>query len=103
MLTCGHTQRFLIVLIHIFYMYVHCFSVLDKDLAIWRDKGGITEDVFKTALTKGIGNHYQIIKHKLYRSKKCMFASRWATHYNFKYSNLPFETSILHVSIIVIG
>ncbi|XP_033647466.1 protein O-glucosyltransferase 1-like [Asterias rubens] len=53
-------------------------SVLNRDLAVWREKGGISEDVFKAALTKGIGNHYQIIKHKLYRSKKCMFSARCA-------------------------
>ncbi|XP_022108187.1 protein O-glucosyltransferase 1-like isoform X2 [Acanthaster planci] len=51
-------------------------SVLEKDLAVWREKGGISQDQFHRALERGIGNHYQIINHRLYRSKKCMFAAR---------------------------
>ncbi|XP_038073249.1 protein O-glucosyltransferase 1-like isoform X1 [Patiria miniata] len=51
-------------------------SVIEKDLSVWREKGGITQEQFKKALGRGIGNHYQIINHKLYRSKRCMFAAR---------------------------
>ncbi|XP_070577537.1 protein O-glucosyltransferase 1-like [Ptychodera flava] len=51
-------------------------DVLNNDLKVWKDRGGITQELFETALGQKIGTHYQIIKHKLYRSKECMFPAR---------------------------
>ncbi|KAM7439851.1 Protein O-glucosyltransferase 1 [Porites harrisoni] len=52
-----------------------CYSdVIDDDLRVWRDKGGITKSDFDEAAGRGV--HYQIINHKLYREKDCMFPFR---------------------------
>lgn len=52
-----------------------CHSgVIDNDLKIWQDRGGINRDDFDRA--KRYGVHYQIINHRLYREEKCMFPSR---------------------------
>ena len=49
--------------------------VIAKDLAYWRDKGGITYEEFLKAKDKGV--HYQIISGKLYRQAECIFPARW--------------------------
>ncbi|XP_065829931.1 protein O-glucosyltransferase 1-like isoform X2 [Oscarella lobularis] len=50
-----------------------CYNeVLEKDLELWKD--GISEETFNEAKPKGI--YYQIIRHRLYRQKDCMFAFR---------------------------
>ncbi|KXJ25426.1 protein O-glucosyltransferase 1 [Exaiptasia diaphana] len=52
-----------------------CYSnVIDQDLQLWRDRGGITKHDFTAA--SGKGTHYQIINHKLYRQEDCMFLFR---------------------------
>lgn len=60
---------------------------MDRDLEVW--EGGITKDVFDKAKNKG--THYQIINHKLYREKDCMFPFRydfWG-FVNYKIFQLP--------------
>lgn len=49
-------------------------SVLEDDLSVWRERGGIEKDVFINAKSRGV--HYQIIDHRLYRQPQCMFALR---------------------------
>ena len=64
---------------------------MDSDLQVWMDRGGITAKQFEDA--KELGSHYQIINHKLYREKDCMFPARYVKlfiicHFyrkNFKY------------------
>ena len=52
-----------------------CYSdVIDDDLRVWKDKAGITKSDFDEAAGRGV--HYQIINHKLYREKECMFPFR---------------------------
>lgn len=54
-----------------------CYSsVIDNDLKMWTDKGGIEKSDFDKAKTETRGTHYQIINHKLYRQNDCMFESR---------------------------
>ncbi|XP_060888675.1 protein O-glucosyltransferase 1 [Labrus mixtus] len=49
-------------------------SVLQQDLQPFR--GRISEDVLAATVQRGVGTHYQIIGHKLYREHSCMFPSR---------------------------
>uniref|UniRef100_A0A3Q0SM13 Protein O-glucosyltransferase 1 n=1 Tax=Amphilophus citrinellus TaxID=61819 RepID=A0A3Q0SM13_AMPCI len=49
-------------------------SVLQQDLQPF--KGGISEDVMAATVQRGVGTHYQIIGHKLYREHNCMFPAR---------------------------
>ncbi|XP_073318401.1 protein O-glucosyltransferase 1 [Pagrus major] len=49
-------------------------SVLQHDLQPFRGK--ISEDVMASTLERGVGTHYQIIGHKLYREHNCMFPAR---------------------------
>ncbi len=49
-------------------------AVIQDDLSVWRERGGITKQVFDDSTTLGV--HYQIIDHKLYRQRECMFESR---------------------------
>ncbi|GFO43582.1 protein o-glucosyltransferase 1 [Plakobranchus ocellatus] len=52
-----------------------CYErVLERDLRVWNEKGGITDKNLKAAIPYGV--HYQIIKHKLYRQDDCMFPFR---------------------------
>ncbi|KAJ8301382.1 hypothetical protein KUTeg_020369 [Tegillarca granosa] len=52
-------------------------SVINSDLAVWEYKEkGITKEKFNEAKTRGLGTHYQIINHKLYREENCMFPAR---------------------------
>ncbi|XP_029205665.1 protein O-glucosyltransferase 1-like isoform X2 [Acropora millepora] len=52
-----------------------CYSdVIDDDLRIWKDRGGISKSEFDD--TAGHGVHYQVIDHKLYRESDCMFPFR---------------------------
>ncbi|XP_020606070.1 protein O-glucosyltransferase 1-like [Orbicella faveolata] len=52
-----------------------CYSdVIDDDLRIWKERGGIKKSDFDN--TDGRGVHYQIINHKLYRENNCMFPFR---------------------------
>ena len=50
-------------------------EVINSDLRVWRERGGIEWAEFETAKKVG-GVHYQIIDHKLYREEKCMFNAR---------------------------
>ncbi|XP_005744285.1 protein O-glucosyltransferase 1 isoform X1 [Pundamilia nyererei] len=49
-------------------------SVLQHDLQTF--KGGISQDVMAATVQRGVGTHYQIIGHKLYREQNCMFPAR---------------------------
>ncbi|XP_071961633.1 protein O-glucosyltransferase 1-like [Antedon mediterranea] len=49
-------------------------GVLENDMKVWEEKGGITNKDFEEA--KAFGTHYQIINHKMYREDKCMFPAR---------------------------
>ena len=52
-----------------------CFSdVIDDDLRIWKERGGIKKSDFDN--TNGRGVHYQIVNHRLYREDSCMFPFR---------------------------
>uniref|UniRef100_A0AAY4E702 Glycosyl transferase CAP10 domain-containing protein n=1 Tax=Denticeps clupeoides TaxID=299321 RepID=A0AAY4E702_9TELE len=49
-------------------------SVLKDDLMPFG--GGISEDLMMATVRRGLGTHYQIINHKLYREQSCMFPAR---------------------------
>ncbi|KAG7503975.1 hypothetical protein JOB18_048309 [Solea senegalensis] len=49
-------------------------SVLQHDLQHFT--AGISEDLMATTIQRGVGTHYQIIGHKLYREHNCMFPAR---------------------------
>ncbi|XP_068612510.1 protein O-glucosyltransferase 1 [Brachionichthys hirsutus] len=49
-------------------------SVLQQDLEPFR--GGVSEALVAAALGRGVGTHYQVIGHKLYRQHDCMFPAR---------------------------
>ncbi|XP_032362062.1 protein O-glucosyltransferase 1 [Etheostoma spectabile] len=49
-------------------------SVLRDDLRPF--KGRISEDLMAATVQRGVGTHYQIIGHKLYREHNCMFPAR---------------------------
>ncbi|XP_779911.4 protein O-glucosyltransferase 1 [Strongylocentrotus purpuratus] len=49
-------------------------GVMDEDLSVWEERGGITRaDVVKA---ESRGTLYQVINHRLYREEKCMFPAR---------------------------
>lgn len=51
--------------------------MIDADLAVWRERGGITREEFLEAKRAPIrGVHYQIINHTLYREEQCLFNAR---------------------------
>ena len=51
--------------------------MLEDDLAVWRERGGVKWDDFLAAKQQGQrAVHYQIIDHKLYRQEDCMFEPR---------------------------
>lgn len=49
-------------------------SVLENDLNPFR--GGLSEELMAATIQRGLGTHYQIIGHKLYREQNCMFPAR---------------------------
>ncbi|XP_003383040.2 PREDICTED: protein O-glucosyltransferase 1-like isoform X2 [Amphimedon queenslandica] len=49
-------------------------GVLESDLGVWRERGGIKREEFIHAKSKGV--HYQIVNGKLYREKDCLFSFR---------------------------
>lgn len=49
-------------------------SVLQDDLRPFKFQ--ISEELMDAATQRGVGTHYQIIGHKLYREKNCMFPAR---------------------------
>ena len=53
-------------------------QVIQSDLDVWTKRGGITREAFTAARDKKYGGvFYQILDHKLYRQKDCMFGSRY--------------------------
>ncbi|KAG9348801.1 hypothetical protein JZ751_029118 [Albula glossodonta] len=48
--------------------------VLKDDLRPFLD--GVSEDLLEATVRRGVGTHYQIIDHKLYREQNCMFPAR---------------------------
>lgn len=50
------------------------YSVIDSDLSIWRERGGIKREEFVNAQKLGV--HYQIVNGSLYRQNQCMFGPR---------------------------
>ena len=54
-------------------------SVIEGDLEVWRERGGIEWEEFEAAKQPSYrAVHYQIIDHKLYRQAECMFGPRCA-------------------------
>ena len=54
-----------------------CFKLQRRsDFRFWVDNGGIKESDFLHARDRKLGEHYQIIDKKLYRTKSCIFPSR---------------------------
>ena len=51
-------------------------DVINDDLRVWRERGGVKWAEFEQVKAVGAGVHYQIINHELYREEKCMFSSR---------------------------
>lgn len=49
-------------------------DVIMADLAPFKEAGGIGKAMFERALDRGV--LYQVIEHKLYRGRKCMFPVR---------------------------
>lgn len=49
------------------------YRQIEKDLLLWKD--GITRDLLEIADKRA--THYQIIDHKVYREKKCIFEPRY--------------------------
>ncbi|XP_051982837.1 protein O-glucosyltransferase 1 [Xyrauchen texanus] len=49
-------------------------SVLKDDLRLLRN--GISEGLMADTVQRGVGTHYQIIGHKLFREQSCMFPAR---------------------------
>ncbi|KAL4657016.1 protein O-glucosyltransferase 1 [Arapaima gigas] len=49
-------------------------KVLEDDLQLFR--GGVSEELMGESVRRGVGTHYQIIDHKLYREQNCMFPAR---------------------------
>ncbi|XP_071759135.2 protein O-glucosyltransferase 1 [Centroberyx gerrardi] len=49
-------------------------SVLQDDLRPFKE--GVSEDLMAATIRRGVGTHYQIIGHKLYRENNCMFPAR---------------------------
>ena len=49
-------------------------SVVDDDLAVWKERGGIERTEFDAA--KQYGVHYQIVNHTLRRQQDCLFSAR---------------------------
>ena len=58
--------------IHLYDLLALCNSGITRDLEVF--KKGITKQMFDKA--KDLGSHYQIINHRLYREKDCMFPAR---------------------------
>ena len=53
-------------------------ATITADLAVWRERGGITHQDFLSAREERFrGVHYQIIDHVLYREPDCMFGPRY--------------------------
>lgn len=54
-----------------------CFKLQRRsDFRFWVDNGGIKESDVLHAKDRQLGEHYQIIDKKLYRTKSCIFPSR---------------------------
>lgn len=51
------------------------FSVLQHDLKPF--KRGVSADLLASTVQRGVGTHYQIIGHNLYRENNCMFPARF--------------------------
>lgn len=57
-------------------------STITADLAVWRERGGITRQDFLSARQERFrGVHYQIIDHVLYREPDCIFGPRYMIRY----------------------
>ena len=53
-------------------------ATITADLAVWRERGGISREDFVAAREGRLrGVHYQIINHVLYREHNCMFGPRY--------------------------
>ena len=72
------------------------YSVINEDLKVWEEKGGITKDNVDAAKPRGA--HYQIINHKLYREDDCMFPARYVIS-TAKYSKVCTTRYVQHTGI----
>lgn len=54
-------------------------SVIDKDLHVWRERGGVRWEEFQSVKDSAQirATHYQVIDHQLYRQEDCMFGPRY--------------------------
>lgn len=61
-----------------------CYKLQRRsDFRFWIDRGGIKEEDFLQAKQEKLGEHYQIINHKLYRQKECIFYARCSGNEHF--------------------
>lgn len=74
LITCMFTASFPLCKLKHNMNFAVCLSVLQHDLQTF--KGGISQDVMAATVQRGVGTHYQIIGHKLYREQNCMFPAR---------------------------
>ena len=52
-----------------------CYDkVMQNDLKVWRDRGGVRWEEFEAAKQHGV--HYQIVNHTLRRQQDCLFSAR---------------------------
>jgi len=47
-----------------------------SDFRYWVERGGITKEDFSRGRDMNLGEHYQIIDHRLYRQQRCVFPAR---------------------------
>ncbi|XP_078732599.1 protein O-glucosyltransferase 1 [Lampetra fluviatilis] len=62
-------------------------GVLESDLAPF--SGGIAEADVKEMVARGVGTHYQVFAHRLYREDACMFSARCSGVEHFLLELLP--------------
>ena len=59
-------------------MKIGCYkNQIEADFKIWEDKGGIEKSDLDKAIKRKLGEHYQIINHRLYRQENCIFPFRF--------------------------
>ncbi|XP_069800693.1 protein O-glucosyltransferase 1 [Dendropsophus ebraccatus] len=65
-----------------------CFHrLIQEDLAPFHS--GISRDLMKNIISRKLGTHYQVIKHRLYREEDCMFSARCSGVEHFLLELLP--------------
>eukprot|EP00795_Rhopilema_esculentum_P002107 gene2107-17685_t len=63
---------------------IGCYkNQIEADFKIWEDKGGIEKSDLDKAIKRKLGEHYQIINHRLYRQENCIFSFRCSGNEHF--------------------